>query len=108
MDSTGCVICDAGLGAGADELAAAEAKAEGMRRRAFLGGAAGAAVAYSLLGGANTAAAKTRHGWPPHRGRTLVLVTHDPALAGLADEVIELADGRVVRRRAVAGVGTGV
>ena len=34
------------------------------------------------------------------RGRTLVLVTHDPELAGLADEVIALRDGRVVERRA--------
>jgi putative ABC transport system ATP-binding protein len=32
-------------------------------------------------------------------GRTLVLVTHDPALATLADEVIALRDGRVVERR---------
>jgi putative ABC transport system ATP-binding protein len=30
------------------------------------------------------------------RARTLVLVTHDPALAVLADEVIALRDGRVV------------
>ena len=30
------------------------------------------------------------------RGRTLVLVTHDPELAGLADEVIALRDGRLV------------
>ncbi len=34
------------------------------------------------------------------RGRTLVLVTHDPELASLADEVISLRDGRVVDRRA--------
>jgi len=34
------------------------------------------------------------------RGRTLVLVTHDAELAGLADEVISLRDGRVVERRA--------
>ena len=33
------------------------------------------------------------------RGRTLVLVTHDPALADLADEVIALRDGRIVERR---------
>ena len=33
------------------------------------------------------------------RGRTLVLVTHDPELAALADEVIALRDGRVVERR---------
>jgi putative ABC transport system ATP-binding protein len=32
------------------------------------------------------------------RGRTLVLVTHDPELAALADEVIALRDGRVVDR----------
>jgi predicted ABC-type transport system involved in lysophospholipase L1 biosynthesis ATPase subunit len=31
-----------------------------------------------------------------NRGRTLVLVTHDPELAALADEVIALRDGRVV------------
>ena len=36
-------------------------------------------------------------------GRTLVLVTHDPELAALADEVIALRDGRVVERRAVRG-----
>jgi putative ABC transport system ATP-binding protein len=30
------------------------------------------------------------------RGRTLVLVTHDPELAALADEVIALRDGRLV------------
>jgi len=33
------------------------------------------------------------------RGRTLVLVTHDRELAGLADEVIALRDGRVVSRQ---------
>jgi len=33
------------------------------------------------------------------RGCTLVLVTHDPELAALADEVIGLRDGRVVERR---------
>jgi putative ABC transport system ATP-binding protein len=32
-------------------------------------------------------------------GRTLVLVTHDPELAGLADDIIVLRDGRVVDRR---------
>jgi len=32
------------------------------------------------------------------RGRTLVLVTHDPELAVVADEVIALRDGRVVSR----------
>jgi predicted ABC-type transport system involved in lysophospholipase L1 biosynthesis ATPase subunit len=31
-------------------------------------------------------------------GRTLVLVTHDPELAAVADEVIALRDGRVVSR----------
>jgi putative ABC transport system ATP-binding protein len=31
-----------------------------------------------------------------HRGRTLVLVTHDPELAARADEAIALKDGRVV------------
>jgi putative ABC transport system ATP-binding protein len=34
------------------------------------------------------------------RGRTLVLVTHDPELAGLADEVIALRDGRIVSHQA--------
>jgi len=33
------------------------------------------------------------------RGRTLVLVTHDPELAKFADETIALRDGRVVDRR---------
>jgi putative ABC transport system ATP-binding protein len=33
------------------------------------------------------------------RGRTLVLVTHDPELAALADEVIALRDGRLVEHR---------
>jgi len=33
------------------------------------------------------------------RGRTLVLVTHDPELAALAGEVIALRDGRIVERR---------
>jgi putative ABC transport system ATP-binding protein len=32
------------------------------------------------------------------RNRTLVLVTHDPELAALADEVIALRDGRIVQR----------
>jgi len=36
------------------------------------------------------------------QGRTLVLVTHDPDLAALADEIISLRDGRVVERRAPA------
>jgi putative ABC transport system ATP-binding protein len=45
------------------------------------------------------------------RGRTLVLVTHDPELAGRADEVIALRDGRIVEHRrqpnaAAAGAGT--
>jgi putative ABC transport system ATP-binding protein len=30
------------------------------------------------------------------RGRTLVLVTHDPALAALADDVVALRDGRII------------
>ena len=33
-------------------------------------------------------------------GRTLVLVTHDPELAAMADEIIALRDGRIVERRA--------
>ena len=36
------------------------------------------------------------------RGRTLVIVTHDPELAALADEVISLRDGRLVERRIAA------
>jgi putative ABC transport system ATP-binding protein len=36
------------------------------------------------------------------RGRTLVLVTHDPELAARADETILLRDGRVVGRQAAA------
>src|SRR5262249_5597079 len=32
------------------------------------------------------------------RGTTLILVTHDPALAALADRVIHLRDGRVASR----------
>jgi putative ABC transport system ATP-binding protein len=41
------------------------------------------------------------------RGRTLVLVTHDPELASLADEVISLRDGRMVDRQARGGVPEG-
>jgi putative ABC transport system ATP-binding protein len=33
------------------------------------------------------------------KGRTLVLVTHDPSLAERADEIMALRDGRVVERR---------
>jgi putative ABC transport system ATP-binding protein len=36
-------------------------------------------------------------------GRTLVIVTHDPALAGFADETVALRDGAVVERRANLG-----
>ena len=32
-------------------------------------------------------------------GRTLVLVTHDPELAALADDIVVLRDGQVVERR---------
>ena len=39
------------------------------------------------------------------RSRTLVLVTHDPALAAFADEVIALRDGRVVEHKPTSGVG---
>jgi len=38
-------------------------------------------------------------------GRTLVLVTHDPELAAMADEIISLRDGRIVERRAGALAG---
>jgi putative ABC transport system ATP-binding protein len=41
-------------------------------------------------------------------GRTLVLVTHDPELAALADEIISLRDGRVVDRRSVSHAGARV
>ena len=34
------------------------------------------------------------------RGRTLVLVTHDPELARMADEIVTLRDGRVVPSKA--------
>ena len=34
------------------------------------------------------------------RGRTLVLVTHDPELARMADEIVTLRDGRVVSPKA--------
>jgi putative ABC transport system ATP-binding protein len=40
------------------------------------------------------------------RGRTLVLVTHDPALAALADEAIVLRDGRVVSRGPAASAAS--
>ncbi len=32
------------------------------------------------------------------QGLTAVVATHDPALIGLADEVVDLRDGRVVAR----------
>jgi putative ABC transport system ATP-binding protein len=37
--------------------------------------------------------------WHRERGSTLVLVTHDPALAGHAERIVELRDGRVVADR---------
>lgn len=40
--------------------------------------------------------------------RTLVLVTHDPELAALADEVIALRDGRVVSQTPRAAVSAGI
>ncbi len=72
VPSTGCAVCDAGLHAGADEVAAAELAAEGIRRRAFLGGAAGAAVAFgaqALLPRGAVAASGRDH----HPDRTLIL-----------------------------------
>jgi len=39
------------------------------------------------------------------RRRTLVLVTHDPALAAFADEIVALRDGRVVGSDKTSGVG---
>jgi putative ABC transport system ATP-binding protein len=41
------------------------------------------------------------------RGRTLVLVTHDPSLAALADEILVLSDGRLVERRVMREPGRG-
>jgi len=38
------------------------------------------------------------------RKRTLVLVTHDPALADFADDLIALKDGRVVSHKSTSGV----
>ena len=32
-------------------------------------------------------------------GQTVVMVTHDPDAAQIADEIIEMADGKIVRRR---------
>lgn len=40
-------------------------------------------------------------------GRTLVLVTHDPSLAALADEIFVLRDGHLVERRLTRGPGAG-
>ena len=34
-------------------------------------------------------------------GQTVVMVTHDPDAAAVADRLIELADGRIVRDEAV-------
>jgi putative ABC transport system ATP-binding protein len=42
-----------------------------------------------------------------HRGRTLVLVTHDAELAAFANERIALRDGRVVEHAVNAGVPAG-
>jgi putative ABC transport system ATP-binding protein len=36
-------------------------------------------------------------------GTTLVLVTHDPAVAAIADRLVHLADGRIVREERRAG-----
>ena len=38
-------------------------------------------------------------------GATLVLVTHDPAVAGLADRRIHLSDGRIEREETVHHAG---
>jgi putative ABC transport system ATP-binding protein len=41
-------------------------------------------------------------------GTTLVLVTHDPAVAAIADRLVHLADGRIVRdERRAGGAGEG-
>src|SRR3954471_20628373 len=78
VHTTGCAICDAGVHASADELAAAETlAAEGMRRRAFLGGAAGAAVAFGAHALTGSAAASGRGRDPRpgtfQPGRTMIL-----------------------------------
>jgi predicted ABC-type transport system involved in lysophospholipase L1 biosynthesis ATPase subunit len=39
-------------------------------------------------------------GMKAKEGATLVLVTHDPAVAGLADRRIHLLDGRIDREEA--------
>jgi putative ABC transport system ATP-binding protein len=40
-------------------------------------------------------------GMRANQGATLVLVTHDPAVAGMADRRIHLRDGRIVREESV-------
>ena len=35
-------------------------------------------------------------GWSDRRGGTLLVVTHDPAVAGRMDRVVQMRDGRVV------------
>src|SRR3954447_19369343 len=72
---TGCAVCDAGLHAHADEVAAAEAlAAEGIRRRAFLGTAAGAAVAFGAWRpGIAAARGHDRDPGPQRSARTMVL-----------------------------------
>ena len=42
-------------------------------------------------------------GMTDHDGRTLVMVTHDPVSAAVADRVVFLADGRIVDEIAAAG-----
>ena len=42
-------------------------------------------------------------GMTDHDGRTLVMVTHDPVSAAVADRVVFLADGRIVDEIAGAG-----
>ena len=75
VPSTGCAVCDAGVHAGEEELAAAaETLArEGIRRRAFLGGAAGAAVALGAQALLPRAAMADGRDHTPHPGRTLIL-----------------------------------
>jgi putative ABC transport system ATP-binding protein len=41
-------------------------------------------------------------------GTTLVLVTHDPGVAALADRLIHLRDGRVERQEALTAARQGV
>ncbi len=41
-------------------------------------------------------------------GHTIIIVTHDPAIAAMADRIIEISDGRIVSDRQVNGAGAPV